>query len=209
MTLKDLYDQFYAMTDAQVQGLAEKLAQAGLIPKPNQDRLTIWKAWEAVINEAGSMSEAAKNTGQGNLVTPWQRLAAYMKTPLDDPRKVPLEAYSTTQKHVNLTDPNQAQVLLKSSLQQALGRNPTAAETQAYMAALHTAENANPTVTTTNFTPNQTGTAFNSSSTSQGGLNPTDYTSNYAQGHNQVEHASYQASTTYMDALMGALRATV
>lgn len=206
-SLKDFWDQFYAMSDAQVQALAQKLVQAGLLPSINQDRTTIWQAWSAIINEAGNMS----NAPGGIKVTPMQRLAAYMKNPLDSGGgKQPLKAYSTTNKAaVNFTDPAQARQMLTQSLTDSLGRAPTPAEQQAYMAALHAAEAAHPTITKTNYTPNSTGTAYDTTSTNLSQqIDPNAYTSDYAKGHNQVEHASYQASTTYMNALMGALGAT-
>lgn len=207
MTLGDYYNKFYAMTDAQVQALAQKLVQAGLIPNANQDRATIWQAWSAVINEAGSMSDANPT----DRVTPYQRLAAYMKNPLDaSGGQQPLKAYNTTAKSVNFTDPAQARAMLTQNLTDSLGRAPTPAEQQAYMAALHASEAANPTITKTSYTPNATGTAYDTSSTQTGTpIDPGAYTSDYAKGHNKVEHASYQASTTYMNALMGALGATV
>lgn len=204
MTLKEFYDKFYGMSDAQVFALAQKLVAGGLLPNTNQDRATIWQAWSAVINEAGSMADS------GNMVSPNQRLAAYMKHPLDAAGgAAPLKAYSTTAKSVNFTDPAQARQILNQSLTDSLGRAPSPAETQAYMAALHAAENQNPTITKTQYTPNSTGTAYDTSSSSSGGLDAAGYTADYAKGHNKVEHASYQASTTYMNALMGALGATV
>lgn len=206
MTLKEFYDQFYSMTDAQVQALAQKLVKANLIPSANQDRATIWQAWSAVINEAGSMADA------GNWVTPYQRLAAYMKNPLDANGAgggQPLTPYTTTAKSVNFTDPNQAKQILYQSLQDRIGRAPSPAEAQAYMAALHAAESDNPTITKTTYTPNATGNAYDTSSSASGGLDAGSYTTSYAEGHNKVEHASYQASTTYMNALMQALGAPV
>lgn len=205
MTLKEFYDQFYAMTDAQVQALAQKLVKANLIPSANQDRATIWQAWSAVINEAGSMADA------GNMVTPYQRLAAYMKNPLEDSGGggQPLKPYTTTAQNVNFTDPNQAKQILYQSLQDRIGRAPSPAEAQAYMAALHASESANPTITKTTYTPNATGNAYDTTSSSSGGLDAGSYTQTYAEGHNKVEHASYQASTTYMNALMQALGAPV
>lgn len=208
MTLGDYYNKFYAMTDAQVAALAQRLVQAGLIPNANQDRATIWQAWSAVINEAGSMSDANPT----NRVTPYQRLASYMKNPLDaGGGQQPLKAYSTTNKAaVNFTDPAQARAMLTQSLTDSLGRAPTPAEQQAYMAALHSAEAAHPTITKTQYTPNATGTAYDTTSTNLSQqIDPGGYTSDYAKSHNKVEHASYQASTTYMNALMGALGATV
>lgn len=202
-TLKDYYDKFYGMSDAQVKSLAQKLYQAGLIPSANQDRATIWQAWSAVINEAGSMADS------GNLVSPYMRLAAYMEHPLDLGGQQPLKPYDTTAKSVNFTDPKQAKAILTQSLQDSIGRAPSPAETQAFMAALHASESENPTVTKTSYSPNSNGTSYDTSSTSSGGVDAGAFSTDYSQGHNQVEHASYQASTTYMNALMQAIGATV
>ena len=82
-----------------------------------------------------------------------------------------LKPYSTTNttRSVDFMNPKDAKGLTRAMLQQELGRDPTQGEYEDFLSALHSAERANPdrTTTTTQYTPNEEGVSYDTSTTSR------------------------------------------
>lgn len=208
LKVADLMWEFYQYSDAKVRSLAQQLYQAGWLQDPNVSRDNVWSAYRQILMEGAARYQADPTKAP----TVEQILNGYMKSPIGDGAggagKKP-SVYTQTQEQLNFTDPKQAAAMLSQTLQDRLGRAPSAAEKQAFMAALHTAEEQNPTVATTTYRLNPQSDTYDSSTKTTGGINPTGFLDDYSQGHNQKEHGAYQAATTYMNALMQAIGAPV
>lgn len=116
----------------------------------------------------------------------------------------------STQKSISLTDPTSARSIIRNTLREKLGRAPSKAEYEAFVGALNSTERNSPNVTTQTTTVNEDGSVSNSSSTSQGGVNPSGFAEEYAQqGELGKEANSFMVATDYYDAAMQALRSPV
>lgn len=149
------------------------------------------------------VAQAANYYGSGQAVTPWDIMAkdrsqreAYMATP---------RTVTQTQKSFDLSTEGDARAIFYTAAQQLLGRDPTKAETRDFQKALNAMERANPTITKT--TAQYLGDTLQSQeSVTEGGVK---------EGARQMEamdiakakpeFGAFQAATTYMDALMGAI----
>ena len=200
-SLDNLMNQFYQMTPTQMNALGRKLASAGILDSSQiGNPMATEQAYQAVLQQL------AKMTAANNYVSLDDFLGSYMKQAgANKP-----SSYSTTETSVNLTDPQSARQLLIQTLQNSLGRNPSAAEYQAFLSSIHAAERENPTVTKrTMQLNNQTGSYDVSNTSTSGGVDPSAFAAEYGQNHNQAEHGAYQAATTYFDALRQAIGAVV
>lgn len=109
--------------------------------------------------------------------------------------------FTNTSRSVQLTDPSQARLLLNHTLSNFLGREASQQEQAQFLQALNQLERSNPTTTVTNGTTSADGQT--SSSTTSGGVNAASYAEEFAKS--QEGYAEYQASTTFLDAFIGAL----
>jgi hypothetical protein len=107
-------------------------------------------------------------------------------------------AYTGPVKTVNLTDPDTAMGLIDQSLQSSLGRAANQMEKQRFMEALREYETRNPIITTPTMSGGQV-----TGSVRSGGANPQMFAQRFAQA--QEGSAEYAASTTFLDAFLGAL----
>jgi hypothetical protein len=129
------------------------------------------------------------------------------------------------------TDPGTAFMILHNNMQAMLGRDPTPQEIQQYLSALHSYEASHPNITSTTIgtTPNGVAVDANgnvvdtsgqtdtvkSQSVSEGTSRPFGATSPTGDmvARNQImqtpEYGAYQAATTYMSALMAAIKGPV
>lgn len=157
---------------------------------------------------------------------------------LNEPRTVTQTARTAgrriveTATQVDISDPAQSRALVQNVLSQALGRWATGAELEEFVGSLNAYQRENPTVTTrtTDIAPEtrtQTttesadGTTQSSDTSVEGGEQTTSTTTQQgatAEGGQQVllekametpDYGAYQAATTYMSALLGALDAPV
>jgi hypothetical protein len=157
---------------------------------------------------------------------------------LNEPRTITQTAHTAgrriveTATQVDISNPEQSRALVQNVLSQALGRWATGAELEEFVGSLNAYQRENPTVTTrtTDVAPEtrtQTttesadGTSQSSETSVQGGESNTSTTTQQgatAEGAQQLlmeqamespDYGAYQAATTYMDALLGALAAPV
>lgn len=121
---------------------------------------------------------------------------------------------TSTDRNVNYMDPMDAKFLVRGLLQQELGRDPTQAEYEDFLSAVHAAEARDPSVTTatTTTTLDEEGrvTDSDSSSVTRGGMTEAGYSQLLTQkARSQPGWAEWQAMGTYAPALFSALGATI
>lgn len=207
LKIADVKWEFWRYSDATVRSLASKLNQAGFLSDPNASRESVWDAFRHVLMDAAQRYAAQG----GSAPTVQQVLNSYLANPIGDAAasaKKP-QVYTQTQRSVNLTDPKAAAAMLSEVLQERLGRAPTPAERNAFVAALNAAEEANPVVTKTTYRLNPESDTYDSDTRTTGGVDPAGFLQTYAEKHNQKEYGAYQAATTYMNAFMQAIGAPI
>lgn len=187
--------------DKKIARFNELAIGAGYLDKPTNNLDVIEKVWGDLATRSAKMYQ------RGIKITPWALLNRYSTDPTTGggaPKTVTQTATS-----VDLTDPSKARALVNQVLAARLGRDATAEEKKAFLAALNAAEKKNPKTTTTTTTTNAAGTSVNSSSTSSGGLDTAGFADEWAMSHNRDEAGSYQALATYMPMFFQALGAPV
>lgn len=204
MKIADVMYQFWQWDQAQVDKLAEKLVKANMLPSINVTRDDVWSAFRNVLMDA-AQQYAANKTKAPNVE---QVLQGYMKRPVGDSTggETKPAKYETTNIQTNLSDPTEADAVLQDTLQQRLGRAPTDAEKQSFLAALNAKQRANPSVTSTQYTLDAKTGGYNTTvGETSGGVNAGQYADDFATNNNKKEYGAYQAATTYFDAMMSAL----
>lgn len=110
---------------------------------------------------------------------------------------------TTTEKHVDLSSPEDVRALTTQMLTELLGRAPTSEELSKYRSSISGLEKANPTVTKTTTTLNDRGEVEASDSTTSGGTTDAArgmlITDAAKQG---PEYGKFQSATTYFNAMM-------
>lgn len=115
---------------------------------------------------------------------------------------------TTTSKHVDLSSPEDAQVLITQALRQALGRAPTAKELARFKSSITGYEQAHPEVTTTTqqLSPDLASgkvDVTSESSTTSGGVSDAARAALVQDPTRETkEYGKYQGATTFFGALM-------
>lgn len=110
----------------------------------------------------------------------------------------------------NFMDPADAKALVRSLLQQELGRDPTAGEFDEFLAAVHQAEARNPTTTKYKTRYNKEGDLVSQNTTTHQGISVSGVRDQMLEkARSQPGWAEWQAVGTYGPALFEALGATV
>jgi hypothetical protein len=118
--------------------------------------------------------------------------------------------YTTTTKSVDFMNPKDAKGLVQQTLQQQLGRDPTQAEYEDFLAAIHAAEKDDPSTTTTTYTLDDQGRQTDSSTVTHQGIGATGLAQMAQEkAQRQPGWAEWQAMGTYAPALFAALGSTV
>lgn len=118
--------------------------------------------------------------------------------------------HTSTQKTLDFMSPTDAKGLVRGMLQQQLGRDPTQAEYEDFIATIHAAEAANPSTSTTTYTTDSQGNTTNSSTKTSGGLSQSGLDQTlYQKARSLPSWAVWQAVGTYAPALFQALDAPV
>lgn len=208
MTISDMMRLFYSWSDEKVRSLARQLAKAGIGAgmqgiSETSSRDTIWEGFRSLLMEAAKRYAADPNKAP----TVEQLLRHYTKNPVGD-AGADKKPDTYTQTAESLTDPSNAHALLDGVLAKALGRDPTAAEKAGFLAALNSAERANPQKTKYTLNP-ETG-QYDTSSTS-GGMNPEQFAQEWVDDDptRKKEAGDFQMATTYFDAMLQAIQSPV
>ncbi len=107
-----------------------------------------------------------------------------------------------TQKSFNISSAKDAKAFINQSFQQELGREATSDEIKQFRKALNSEEKKNPTITkTTNVV---SGSNVSTTSKTSGGMDRGAYS--LEQAPKAKDYAEFQAETTFMDAMMQAIK---
>jgi len=204
LKIRDVMWRFYRWDDEKVRKLAEKLGRAGFEVDASSTRDAVWEALYDLLMEAAMRTQAL---GEDKAPTVDQILQSYLRNPVGSAAtKEKPESY--TQTSTQLTDPSSARALLDKVLAEELGRDPTAAERNAFLSALHAAERANP-VRTTQRLDRSTGMYLTSETS--GGIDPEEFARQWVDDDETraKERGDYQMAGTYFDALLQAIQSPV
>lgn len=188
---------------ADQKAFAKKVWYLGGISSP-EDIAGAWKVWQQAVQVAAGFSAA------GNPMDP-QDVVDLMLTGDAGAAKARAQhklagKTITTQKAnpINLADPAEVRVFLDEAFRTKMGRAPTDAEVRTLTDSLHAAQKAHPGMSQVQTTYDANGNvASQQQLKATGGVNPDIFLND--QIANDPEAASYQAGTTYFNALMGAL----
>ncbi|WP_344458176.1 hypothetical protein [Actinocorallia aurantiaca] len=203
LTISQMMKLFYGWSDEKIRSLAGQLAKAGFEGiDQTSTRDTIWEGFRVVLMEAAKRYAADPSKAP----TVEQLLRHYMKNPVGDAGEAKPKSY--TEGSDRLTNPTEARAVLDRVLAEELGRDPTAAEKAAFLAALNTAEKSDPTKTTYKL-DEKTGRYLNSSTS--GGIDAEQFAKEWVDDDEtrSKERGDYQMATTYFDALLSAIQSPV
>lgn len=186
--------------DAKVQQIKAAAEKAGFTIQSYDD---VAKLWTSVVSTAAQAYSVTNKK-----VTPWGLIALRGKYLVNGR---PADKVTTTT-NIDEMDPAQARLMFEQTAQQALGRSPTKAEVDDFIAKAQTIAKQNPSVTTTTTKMNIDGTAGSSTSFSKGGADVVSAKAQVAamdQAKQSEEYAAYQAAGNYFPMLFEALRSPV
>ena len=118
--------------------------------------------------------------------------------------------HTSTERVKDFMDPMDAKALTRATLQRELGRDPTQAEYEDFISAIHAAEAHDPTVRTTTTTTDEQGRVLNQNSTTQQGMT-SEGVGQLAleRARRNPDWAEWQAMGQYAPALFQALGSAV
>lgn len=179
---------------------------------PNMGLPEIGKAWGDLVTVAQQAQQAGSN------LSPWDILNTYRTrsgmtykrgnweydAATNQPiRYIGPKTKTTTSTTVNTLTREDALALTKDSMARLLGRAPTSGEVGQYLTILNGLAEKNPQVTTTTSTIDDQGVQSEKSSRTTGGISQAGLQAAAEQKIEQnPEYGAYQASTTYMNALL-------
>lgn len=161
------------------------------------------KIWASVVNQA-----AATYSTTGKKVTPWALLQLRGKTMLGGKPA----SKTTTSTSIDEMDPAVAKGMIRNAAANMLGRDPTKAEMEDFIAKAQTIAQANPQVTTTKTNYGFDGSPTDQTSSSTGGGDAVTAQAQEAamtQAKQSEDYTSYQAAGVYMPWLMDALASPI
>lgn len=182
---------------AQIKAAAEK---AGYTISSYDD---ISKLWTAVVSQAASSYSLSDKK-----VTPWALLTLRGKYLVNGK---PADKV-TTSTNIDEMDPAQARLMFQQTAQQALGRDPTKAEVDDFIAKAQTISTDNPGITTTTHHMGVDGTEESQTSVTKGGADVVNAKSQVAAmdaAKQSEDYQSYQAAGNYFPMLFQALSSPV
>jgi hypothetical protein len=193
--LQDAVADWYKWSDQERSAFGQRLYKLGLVKDPH-DYGSVFSAWQSAVQEASNFYMAA-----GKKVTPWQVLDI-VAGGANGPHS---KTQTNTSKSFNIPTVEDAHVATKQIFQALMGRDPDKNELDRYGSMMSAYAQKHPTVTKQTQTTDIHGNTT-SSSTSSGGYSAagvTDMLSDRAKA--DPEYGSYQAATTYFNALIGAM----
>lgn len=195
--------KWYLMSQNERDSLAQRMQRAGLISDP-RDYDAALKAWNYAVEEASGFTTAGKD------MTPWDFLDLVEASGSGNSRGAggAPKKQTATSTRVNLPSKADAEAVVTQILQDALGRDPDKGELARYSSLLIGKAKANPEQTSTTTTYNADGSSSNSSTVTSGGYSSAAMQQDLLnQAKADPEYGSYQAATTYMNAVMSAIDA--
>jgi len=150
---------------------------------------------------ASYVQQSANNLDAGVTLSPWDILAKDIAVRGKAASLAGTKTQTTTD--TSLTSQADAAAIFRTAAQSLLGRAPTTEEINQFRANLNAQERSNPVTSTVTTTTNELGEVTNTSRTSQGGVSAAaaaDMAKERAKEN--PEYASYQAASTYHNAMI-------
>lgn len=190
------------MGQKQIMGWQDFFAARGII-KPGSFQFGVWgpetqAAMYQLMGEANSMGQTVEGVRAG-YEQQWKALGGTPATGFGSTGGAAAAPRDVTQKVYSITSLAKGGELLRSYLQQELGRDPSRAEIQAYVRLLNGKERKNPTITRTHYS------ADGSSSTStvkDANVDPGDTANTYV-GKELEDELKARQAMEYMNILGG------
>lgn len=186
--------------DAKVAEIKAAAEKAGFTIESYDD---VSKLWNAVVSQAASSYSLSDKQ-----VTPWALIALRGKYLVNGK---PADKV-TTNTSIDEMDPAQARLMFEQTAQQALGRSPTKAEVDDFIAKAQTIAKENPGVTTTTHHLGIDGNEESATSVTKGGADVVNAKAQVAaldQARQSEDYQAYQAAGNYFPMLFEALSSPV
>lgn len=198
----------------------QRFVKAGFKIDTNQDLL---KAWQTATGWASDSYLKG-----GRKLTPWDAIdeLGAANGEAGKLKEINITDTSGVSRNVTISTEQQARGALMSASKELLGRDPSKDEIKLFTKALNSLQRANPEVTAKSSQQidqpissdlvktsggstqiNRSSSTQNNSSVSTGGFDTGQYALDVAKSQN--DYAEYQAETTFMDALLGAIQSPV
>lgn len=198
----------------------QRFVKAGFKIDTNQDLL---KAWQTATGWASDSYLKG-----GRKLTPWDAIdeLGAANGEAGKLKEINITDTSGVSRNVTISTEQQARGALMSASKELLGRDPSKDEIKLFTKALNSLQRANPEVTARSSQQidqpissdliktsdgstqvNRNSSTQNNSSVSTGGFDTGQYALDVAKSQN--DYAEYQAETTFMDALLGAIQSPV
>lgn len=185
----------YLWDDSEVTEAMDKMQKAGFDVSSFDQMLSVW---------GGLVDRASKTytlSGGAMKVSPWDVLDRYKS---ESPAAF-TGSKSTTSRSVNELTEGQSWSVLRTTMQQLLGHDPSDEEIRRFTYKMSGLASKNPSITKT-ITSYKNGEATGSSSHTSGGFTMDDAAqAAYEQAQNDPDYAEYQAASTYFNAVLSAL----
>lgn len=199
-TFSQVVNMPYMWDQDEINETIEKMNDAGLQVGSFDDMMQVW---QGMVSRASMMYSLSAGE---NKVTPWDVLDMYKSEAkasgtLLDPNRKELR----TSRSVNELTEGQSWDVLRSTLQQNLGRDPSDQEVRDFVYRMNSLAAKNPSITKT-ITQYKNGQAVSSNSTTSGGFTAADAAmAAYEDSQNDPDYAEYQSATTYFNSVLAAL----
>jgi hypothetical protein len=180
--------------------MGKKLYAAGLISDPNSwDEIN--KVWYTAVQEAGLRFSA---TNGKDKVTPYDLIDMMAGVGGNGKGKNSNRTMTHTSVSTQTLDQESADGIVRAIFQQSMGRDPTDGELSDYRTMMTGYAKDHPQTTTTTTKYDGQGNEASSTSNTKGGITESGL-QNMAAQHAQAdpEYGTYQAATTYWNALLG------
>lgn len=185
--------------DAKVQQIKDAANKAGIPVETYND---IEKLWSSVVDKA-----AAAYSFSGKKVTPWALIQLQGK--YAGPNGKPADRVVTTT-NIDEMAPETARMMFEQTAMQALGRSPTKAEVDDFIAKAQTIAHNNPSVTKSTQHLGFDGNIESQTNvTTGGGVNDKAQAAALDKARQSEDYASYQAAGNYFPMLFDALKSPV
>lgn len=193
ITTTEAVNNFWAWSDAQRAAFGKRLHSIGLIDDPANFQ-AMYAAWARAVDGAAASRAAGKPRTPWEVIDLWDGLS---ENHLDDDQKEP-----TTQTSYNTPSRQEAEAMIRQLFRDQVGRDPDEGELSKYRGMIIRKASDNPTVSRTVYDANG-----NATTTTSGGIDIQSEIQDLVQEDD--DYGTFQAGTTYLNALMSALGAPV
>lgn len=181
----------------------ETLKKMQALGFPVQSFDDVMKLWAQAVNRASTMFTASDGKNQ---ITPWDALSMYA-TETGVAGTGGSQTHTQVSRSVNELTEGQSWSVLRGTLQQALGRDPSDDELRNFTYKMSTLAARNPSITKSTTTTSVDGNSSTNSHSSGGFTSDDAAEAALSDAQESPEYGAYQAATTYYNAAMNSLGA--